>query len=358
MQRLACPTCGNEVFFDSLRCIRCETALAFEVGGGGALTISDAAVVGSCAMRTSWRCNWRPPITAGGDADGTLRCASCRIVDAGQHDTNPLLVPFLTAQRRALAQLSVLGIFWAAPKAEGATPLDVDVDPAHPPLRFTYRSSSAGDQATIGHLGGLITLDLDEADPAQREQIRATLGEQYRTPLGHVRHELGHYVWLRDVAVDPQALQEFRAVFGDETVDYRQALDAHYARIDDRSWKDNYVSFYASSHPWEDFAESWAQVMHIHDVVSTGSAWGIVEAPSAHVRSEGLDVDGGQGEPRRQRARPGAGHARPLPVRPVARCPPQDRGGVAPGPPVNSGLTRRCRVGQCGGAGSSGPKPR
>jgi hypothetical protein len=262
MQRLACPTCGNEVFFDSLQCVRCGTELALEVRHDGVLTIEDAAITGTCAMREQWQCNWRP---------ATITCRSCAIVDAGPHTDNALLVPFLVAQRRALAQLSVLGIEWSTQCAG---------EQAGPPLRFTYRSSEAGDPATIGHLDGLITLDLDEADPAQREQIRATLGEHYRTPLGHLRHELGHYLWQRYVAPDPGRLDEFRAVFGDETVDYAEALDRHYSRDDDGSWRDEYVSFYAAAHPWEDHAESWAQVMHVHDVVSTGAAWGVVEAPA------------------------------------------------------------------------------
>ena len=262
MQRMACPTCGNEVFFDSMRCVVSGTDLVFDVGVDGAVTIGDAAVVGTCLMRDTWRCNWRP------QANGI--CASCLIVDAGDHSNNTLLVPFLVAQRRALAQLSVLGIDWSPNARDGTVP---------PPLVFTYRSTGAGDPATIGHLDGLITLDLDEADPAQREHIRATLGEPYRTPLGHIRHELGHYVWLRFVASDPARLSEFGDVFGDVPADYRQALDDHYARDDDGSWRDEYVSFYAAAHPWEDFAESWAQVMHVHDVVSTGSAWGVVDAP-------------------------------------------------------------------------------
>jgi hypothetical protein len=269
MRRLYCPTCNNEVFFDSMRCVRSDTALAIDLGPGGALTVSDADVVGTCAMRDQWRCNWRPDPTT----DGEPLCASCRIVDPGGHADNRLLVPFLVAQRRALSQLGELGIDWIA--AEEA------LDPTHPPLRFTYRSSMAGDPATIGHLSGLITLDLDEADPAQREQIRATLGEQYRTPLGHIRHELGHYVWLRYVASDHARHEQFKTVFGDESADYRQALDAHYAKQDDGSWRDHHVSFYASAHPWEDFAESWAQVMHIHDVVSTGAAWHVVDQPAA-----------------------------------------------------------------------------
>lgn len=253
MQRLACPTCGNEVFFDSLRCVHCQTELVFDVEPAGSLTITDAATVGTCAMRDQWQCNWKPAPAV---------CASCAIVDAGAHADNALLVPFLAAQRRALDQLSALGIDWTAT-----------------PLLFTYRSSDAGDAATIGHLDGLITLDLDEADAAQREQIRTALGEQYRTPLGHIRHELGHYVWQRCVGPRPEGLDAFRAVFGDETRDYTQALEHHYARTDDGSWRDEFVSFYATAHPWEDYAESWAQVMHVHDVVSTGAAWGVVDVP-------------------------------------------------------------------------------
>lgn len=275
MERLNCPTCGNEVFFDSLHCVRCETRLVFQLGAAGGIAISDEAVVGSCAMRDSWRCNWLP------DPPGQphWKCDSCLIVDPGGHASNHLLIPFLAAQRRALAQLTWLGVDWSAPKNTGEAP-DQPIDHAHPPLRFTYRSRAAGDPATIGHLGGLITLDLDEADPAQGEQIRATLGEQYRTPLGHIRHELGHYVWLRYVANDPDRLESFRSVFGHESADYRRALDAHYNRVDDGSWRDTHVSFYASAHPWEDFAESWAQVMHIHDVVSTGAAWGVIDPPA------------------------------------------------------------------------------
>lgn len=265
MERLHCPTCGNEVFFDSMRCVRCETSLTLRVLPDGGLDVSDLAVTGGCRKRDDWRCNWRPDDGAVTTDGGPAWCPSCLIVDAPDDARPTLLIPFLSAQRRALWQLTALGVEWRT----------------EPALRFTYRSRSAGGAAVIGHLGGLITLDLDEADPARGEQIRSTLGEQYRTPLGHIRHELGHYVWLRHVAGDPQRLGAFRATFGDETADYQAALDRHYARTDDGAWRDEHVSFYASAHPWEDFAESWAQVMHIHDVVSTGAAWGVIEPPAA-----------------------------------------------------------------------------
>ena len=171
------------------------------------------------------------------------------------------MVPFQSAQRRALYQLDVLGVPWTVG------------------VHFAYRSTAGGDEAVIGHRSGEITLDLDEADLARREHIQASLGEHYRTPLGHIRHELGHFVWPTLVAADPARLDEFRVLFGDERADYVAALDAHYGRADDGSWRDAHASFYASAHPWEDFAESWAQLMHVHDVVETGAEWGVVPAP-------------------------------------------------------------------------------
>ena len=257
VKRLHCPTCANEVFFDSLDCVRCLTSLVIELGPGGAVTVGDVTATAPCINRATWGCNWR---AVGPTAP---LCASCVLVDAGQRAGDALIIPFQSAQRRALSQLTVLGIPWGGGSGLG----------------FSYRSTSAGDAPVIGHIGGEITLDVDEADPARREKIRATLGEHYRTPLGHIRHELGHFVWLSLVASDPQLLADFRERFGDERVDYAAALEGHYARIDDGTWRDRHASFYASAHPWEDFAESWAQLMHVHDVVETGSSWGVVTAP-------------------------------------------------------------------------------
>lgn len=263
VKRLHCPSCGNEVFFDSLNCIRCLTGLAVEIRGRGALRVADVSTGATCASRTVWGCNWLADHNP--SDDGAPVCSSCRLVDPGAWANDPRMVPFQTAQRRALYQLTELGVPWR----------EVET-----PLRFAYRSKDAGDGAIIGHRAGEITLDIDEADPARGEEIRATLGERYRTPLGHIRHELGHFVWLTTVAGDPDQLAAFRELFGDERADYAAALELHYNRVDDRSWRDRHVSFYASSHPWEDFAESWAQVMHVHDVVETGVSWGVVHAPS------------------------------------------------------------------------------
>ncbi len=207
VKRLHCPTCANEVFFDSLNCVRCLTGLVVEPTSEGSITVIDVETVDPCINRALWGCNWR---AVGREAP---LCHSCVLVDAGDRAHDGPMIPFLSAQRRALYQLTVLGIPWGPGSG----------------LRFAYRSKSAGDTAIIGHRSGEITLDLDEADPARQEQIRATLGEPYRTPLGHIRHELGHFVWLNLVASDERLLDEFRDVFGDERLDYVIALDEHYA---------------------------------------------------------------------------------------------------------------------------------
>jgi hypothetical protein len=248
------------VFFDSLQCVRCLTELAITFDDEGRLSVDDVVAVQPCANRSTWACNW----TVAAIVDGARWCQSCVIVDAGGWGDDVRMVAFQAAQRRALFQLTALGIPWGPESG----------------LQLTFRSSSAGDAAVIGHRGGEITLDLDEADPAMQEEARARLGELYRTPLGHLRHELGHFVWQQVVAPDPARLAEFRAKFGDETVDYAAALDDHYRRIDDGSWRDEFVSFYASAHPWEDFAESWAHLMHVHDVVETGAEWGVGPLPA------------------------------------------------------------------------------
>ncbi|HXK20491.1 MAG TPA: putative zinc-binding metallopeptidase, partial [Polyangiaceae bacterium] len=132
-----------------------------------------------------------------------------------------------------------------------------------------------------GHASGVITLNIREADEVAREQIRQRLDERYRTLLGHFRHESGHFYWdelLRDSA----ELDEFRRLFGDERADYAEALAKHYAGGAPPDWQASFVSSYAASHPWEDFAETWAHYLHISDSLETASSFesiGVAAAP-------------------------------------------------------------------------------
>jgi hypothetical protein len=140
-----------------------------------------------------------------------------------------------------------------------------------------------------GHADGLITINLAEADDAERERRRHEMREPYRTLLGHFRHEIGHYYWDRLIA-NSAHLDEFRRVFGDEQRDYGAALQEYYANGAPADWSEHFISAYASSHPWEDFAETWAHYFHMIDTLETAHDAGLAVHPRLP-RSAGSDFD-------------------------------------------------------------------
>ena len=138
---------------------------------------------------------------------------------------------------------------------------------------------------TTGHADGVVTIDMAEGDNAHREAVRARLAEPYRTLLGHFRHETGHYYWegLANTAAHRAEVQE---VFGDDTADYQAAIDRHYEQGAPDGWEDEYVSAYATMHPWEDWAETFAHYLHIRDTVQTASSYGVwIGGPDVAVRT-------------------------------------------------------------------------
>jgi hypothetical protein len=151
---------------------------------------------------------------------------------------------------------------------------------------FLATGQQGGPKVMTGHDDGLITLALDEADDVEREKRRRN--EPYRTLLGHFRHEVGHYYWDRLVR-DGDKLEPIRQVFGDERVDYEQALQRHYANGAPANWQEGFVSSYATSHPWEDFAETWAHYLHIVDTLEMAAAFGLDIHP-ALAKSGDLDA--------------------------------------------------------------------
>ena len=144
-------------------------------------------------------------------------------------------------------------------------------------LAFDLLSSSQ-QKVLIAHNDGVITIDLAESDNSHRERVRSQLDEPYRTMLGHFRHEVGHYYqWqLVERGGDPDVLAHCRALFGDETADYQTSVDAHYAQGPPPDWARNYISSYATMHPYEDFAETWAHYLHICDTIETAVAYGLI----------------------------------------------------------------------------------
>ncbi len=253
MKLHACPNCQSEVWFDSLTCERCGCDIAYSPGAD---TFLRAARV--CSNRTSAEyCNWE-------QAPDEPWCVSCALdVD---HRPGDLRRPFQFAKRRTLRQLFRHGI-----------------DPTRrvPHLRFDLRASTPAMPVTTGHENGMITLDTAEAEPTTLEEVRISLGEPYRTPLGHVRHELGHWWWATAIGNELDE-EEFRQLFGDERRDYAAALEKHYGSPDDGQWQQSHVSFYAASHPWEDFAESFAHVLHIDDTFETARVRGVMDPTPPH----------------------------------------------------------------------------
>jgi hypothetical protein len=139
-----------------------------------------------------------------------------------------------------------------------------------------------------GHENGIITIALAEADEIERGRRRLAMGEPYRTLLGHFRHEIGHHYW--DLLVrDGNDLPAFRALFGDDSEDYEAALQRHYSEGPPADWQEHYVSAYASVHPWEDFAETWAHYLHIVDTLEMAGNFGIQVRPAVGA-SEGLSA--------------------------------------------------------------------
>lgn len=155
-------------------------------------------------------------------------------------------------------------------------------NPAHG-LVFDFLADSpdpSEPKVMTGHDNGVITIALAEADPAEIERRRSAFDEPYRTVLGHFRHEIGHHYW--DVLVrDGGRLEPFRSAFGDERQDYAAALARHYQERapPPANWREMFVSAYATTHPWEDFAETWAHYLHVVDTLDTANAFGLSIAP-------------------------------------------------------------------------------
>jgi hypothetical protein len=276
MRRYYCPNCANEVHFDNTVCIQCNHHLAYSGGRDEFSTIQlpgHQGVEHNCANRDIIGCNW---LVENGET--SQYCTSCR---------HTLLIPDLSTgqniERWAKLERAKRMLFYGLHKFH--LPLVDDDQPSG--LRFEFKQDllTLGGQQTkvlTGHDGGLITINIAEADDDVREQHRVAMGEPYRTLIGHFRHEVGHYYWDR-LVLDATRTEEFRAMFGDERADYLAALERHYQFGAPAGWEMSYVSSYASSHPWEDFAETWAHYFHMVDGLETAQSYSVA-ASAAEVQ--------------------------------------------------------------------------
>jgi len=271
--------CGQSIFFSNSQCLACQAGLgywplrnalsALQAGPqeGTWLMHSDpqAGLFRRCAnLDTPAACNWLVEAEHG---EGAL-CVACSlnrtIPDLGVLENPERWRLVETAKRRLVAQLINLGL-----------PVIAKTENEEAGLAFDFIGVDLqGNAPTTGHANGLITLDIEEADDAHREKMRMKLGEPYRTLLGHFRHEVGHYYWDRLIA-GSHWQEGFRRLFGDETQSYADALQRHYEQGAPADWPQTYVSAYATMHPWEDWAETWAHYLHMMDAVDTALGFGM-----------------------------------------------------------------------------------
>jgi len=276
MKLFECQNCGQPLYFENRSCESCglrlgylperETVSALKEDDGVWHALAEPIRrYRFCANAEHGVCNWLVPSN-----HAERFCAGCRhnrtIPDLSAPENLAHWRKIEIAKHRLFYTLLRLGL-----------PLTTRPDDPNG-LAFDFLSSPVGaaEAAPIltGHAHGLITLNIAEADDPERERQRKSMGEPYRTLLGHFRHEIAHYYWDHLVA-DKPALAEFRRLFGDEREDYTAALQRHYANGPAPDWPELYVTAYASSHPWEDFAETWAHYFHMVDTLETAAAFGL-----------------------------------------------------------------------------------
>ena len=282
MRRFRC-VCGTALFFENDRCGVCGRMLGFDPDGLSleALTWDEPRRVFRTASDEPVRvcenrvvhaaCNWLVPA-----ADPDALCCSCRLTEVIPGLQRPGNVELWrkveAAKRRLIYSLLTVGL-----------PLDGGEGNA---LRFRVLEDRRRnpdveeDFVVTGHWEGLVTVNLAEADDVARTEAQLELRERYRTVLGHLRHEAGHYYfpYLTD---SDEALEETRRVFGDERAPYEVSLRRYYAQGPDPDWASRYLGPYASVHPYEDFAETFAHYLHIMDALETAVAGGLFPAEGA-----------------------------------------------------------------------------
>lgn len=282
MRLFSCQSCDQILFFENVRCERCQHQLGFwaedcllsaiEPTAEGADTYTALGVPDRtfrlCANAQYGVCNWLV------DATGAqTMCDACR------HNQ---VIPELNSEENRIAwrkiEIAKHRLFYTLYRLGLAQSVDL-MDPSEPLVFQFLADLPAQSQVMTGHDNGLITIALSEADDVEREHRRKMMHEPYRTLLGHFRHEVGHFFWDR-VVRDANRLEACRAVFGDDTADYAAALQTHYDQGPPADWQQNYVSAYATAHPWEDFAETWAHYLHIVDTLEMARSFGMTLAPA------------------------------------------------------------------------------
>ncbi|WP_328811935.1 zinc-binding metallopeptidase family protein [Rhodococcus sp. NBC_00297] len=273
MRVFFCRKCGQQLSFENSICLSCDSRLGFHLPSRSMQVLDDDLSV--VVDGTTWRrcaniklaqCNWLVDAT-----DGDTLCLSCALTRTRPADSDQEAIAEFasaeTAKRRVVLELDELHlpIIGRDENPEGGLAFDL--------------LSSANRNVITGHANGLITLDLAESDDVHREQLRVSMDEPYRTLVGHFRHEIGHFYQMVLIGSGEHRAR-FEELFGNPDDDYQAALDRHYSEGAPEGWKKNYVSSYATMHPAEDWAETFAHYLHIRDTLDTAAAYAFAPAGS------------------------------------------------------------------------------
>ncbi|MEQ1769761.1 MAG: putative zinc-binding metallopeptidase [Devosia sp.] len=286
MKLFRCDHCSNVIYFENTVCEHCGHTLGYwhDTNMMVSLEPEGEALVAPvlpgkhfvyCANAQHGACNWLVEYEPGGDPF----CRACRHNALVPDVSDPANLTRWQVIERAKKRL-----FYSLLRLR--LPLATRNQDAVHGLSFQFLNEAIAPSPVLtGHQGGVITLSLAEADDAAREYRRTLFNEPYRTLLGHFRHEVGHHFW--DILIGGQsAVEEFRALFGDERADYVAALQRHYDQGAPQGWQQNHISAYATAHPWEDWAETWAHYLHIVDTTEMAAAFGVRLNPRIDVTGD------------------------------------------------------------------------
>lgn len=288
MKKFNCD-CGQPLFFENTQCLRCEKLLAYNFAkdeilsltsmGEGTYKLETGELVKLCRNYQQFRiCN--VCISVDQENDWCIACQLNQTIPNLSQEANKYKWAKLeNAKRRLVRTLLALKLPVVSKHKDqhGLAFAFLEDQNQNPSVMQEFVST--------GHHEGLITVNLAEADDVLRESTREQLGEQYRTPLGHLRHESGHYYFERYIK-NSDWINSFREIFGDERQEYQQALDSYYATKPHHNWEKNYISEYAIMHPLEDWAESWAHYLHMIDTLETAYCFEAIDYSLSY-----LDID-------------------------------------------------------------------
>jgi hypothetical protein len=280
MKLFKCQSCGQLLYFENRTCQNCLRRLGYlprenvlsaleQHGTNWTALAAPGSLYRFCANSAFDVCNWL--VSTESSEQYCIACRHNRVVPDPQQPGNlPCWSKLEVAKHRLFYTLMRLEL-----------PLESRGDIREKGLAFDFLADSEGTRTSkvmTGHDDGLITIALAEADDVERERRRNAMREPYRTLLGHFRHEVGHYYWDRLVR-DGGMLDACRKVFGDDREDYDQAVRNHYDNGAPPNWQEQFVSSYATTHPWEDFAETWAHYLHIVDTLEMAAAFNLRASP-------------------------------------------------------------------------------